>query len=627
MTKRGLLIGSATGGLAGVAHDVKVMARWLDGLGFELDIRQHADATREGILEGLKRITRSSHDGDVAVVYYSGHGGYSQVRSRERLVGDRIMPRAVQYLVPTDHDKRTAFRGIFRTELSLAMRDLAEKTSNISVVLDCCHATDAVRDDDDALVKAVIEPWGEGTEAHVAWLLAQGHDLDRLPEVRNPSVVLLSACEATSRAFEITRGTDGVRCGLFTDCLLRAASTVSDPSQVTWNDLMRRVVDYALRYDIYQRPQVSGPSSRYVFAERRQRRTGALPFQGALGRWSLSAGEAAGIMLGDRYQVIDPLAGDAHAVLAEVAVSEVNAYTAALDIAPGEAKKLPPGLLALPRPGGPTHQRCRIEGDGPLADELRGRVLEIAGLDVVGNDYPGTLAFVLDVIGDQATVRESTGRRLRWPWRDVLAMDPSSRRERVDVFIEDLRRLVRGTELLRVARDLDTKVIPRRLRHALTWGVVGADGSARQLPLHGADLTAGERVFLCIENETSWPLRVSVFDVGVGRAVALLNPNEPEGMDLGAGELEFLGGPELRRLTGLEVRWPEGTPPDEPAEETLVVFTSSEVLPLTSWETSDWCDLAEGRDLRAEPGAGPEASYAVESITFRLHPPKKDQHP
>ena len=622
VTKRGLLIGSATGGLAGVAHDVEAMAGWLEGLGFELDIRQDANATRDAMLDALERLTRDTRDGDVAVVYYSGHGGYSQLRSRKRVVGDRVAPRAVQYLVPTDHDKHKSFRGFFRVELSQAMQRLAEKTTNITVVLDCCHSTDAVRDEDDAVLKGVIEPWGEGIEAHLAWLQAQGIDLDRLPEVRNPSVVLLAACEVSRQAFEIIRRTDGVRCGLFTDSLLHVLRGVPDPSQVTWDDLMRRVVDRALRYRVYQRPQASGPSSRYVFTERRQRRTGTLTIQRVEGRWSLNGGEAAGVAPADRYRIVDPLAGTTATEVAEVEVSMVDGYTSTLTVGMEQAEKLVPGMLAVPHPGGPTHQRCRIEGSGALADELRGRVLEIAGLELVGRDHTGELAFVVDVDGHQATVHDGNGKRLRWPWRDVIALDPAPRRERVDAFIEDLRRLARGTELLRVARRLETKAVPRRLSHTLTWGVVEEHGAPRPLPSHGAELTAGDRVFVRIENTSPWPVRVSVFDVGVGRAVTLLNLNEPEGIDLGAGEYELLGAPELRPLAGLEVRWPRDTPPDRPGEESLVVFISSSTLPLSSWETSDWYEHAVTRDMGPEPASGTAPSYLVRHISFRLHPPK-----
>ncbi len=621
-SRRALLIGSATGGLTGVANDIEAMAGWLDGLGFALDIRQATDATRNGVIEGLERLTRDSREGDVALLYYSGHGGYAQIRRRERMAGERALPRAIQYLVPTDHDKHTAFRGIFRSELSLATQRLAEKTSNITVILDCCHSTDAVRGAGEAVVKGVIEPWGEGIESHVKWLQAQGHDLDRLPEVRNPSVVLLAACEAVRRAFEVTRDTDGVRCGLFTDCLLHVATALPDPSQVTWDDLMRRVVDRVLRYKAQQRPQVSGPSSRHVFSERRLQRTGALALQQAAGRWFLSAGEAAGLAVGDRFRVVDPLAGPMPARLADVEVVEVDGASARLAVASEDARAIAPGMLALPHPGGATHQRCRIEGPGRLADELRQRVSEIAGLELVAQGHPGPLAFVIAVEGDQATVYDDSGRRLRWPWKDIVALDPVPRRERLAAFVEDLRSLVRGAELLRVARDREALVVPRRLSHVLTFGVVESDGTTRPLPHHGAELETGTRVFLRIQNTSSWPVRVTVFDVGVGRAVTLLNPNEPEGIDLGTGEYELLGAPELRAITGLKMQWPGDTPPDALGEESLVIFISSGTLPLTSWTTADWGDRAKRRSLHRGSDSAIDPFYVARRVSLRLQPPK-----
>lgn len=617
-TKRGLLIGSATGGLSGVSHDIAAMARWLGSLGFLLDCREGVDATREGVFEGLERLIRDAKAGDAVVIYYSGHGGHSQVCATQRMVGERIAPRAVQYLVPTDHDKHEAFRGIFRAELSLAMQRLAEKTSNITMMLDCCHSTDMVRHGDDML-KGRVEPWGEGIEAHMAWLLEQGCDVERLPELRNSSVVLLSACEAARQAFEISRPSDGARCGLFTDCLLGVVGELSTLDGVSWDALMGRVVRRVRRCRAYQRPQVTGPSARALFSERRQRAIGALSVFLSSGRWCLEAGEAAGLKPGDRYQLVDPLAGDPR-VVAEAEVSEVAAGRAALTVEPVQARTIESGMIALPRPGGPAHLRCRVDGTGPLADELRGRLPRLAGVEVVDEKTPGPLAFTADVTGDRVQIRGNDGARLRRPWRDEPAMESSSRRARLDELLADVRRLSRGIELVALARDLRERIVPRRLSHALEWGVVDRDGRPRRLPLRGAELTVGDRIFLAIENMSPWAIHVSIFDVGVGRAVTLLNPNEPEGIDLGSGETEIIGAPEYRSLSGLELQWPQDTPRDGPREESLVIFVSRDPLPLTCWETSSWCDERYFRSAEVGLEAQGEHAYVVQEVSFRLIP-------
>lgn len=47
-----------------------------------------------------------------------------------------------QFIVPVDYDKSTDedFRGILDVELSHLLRDMTERTDNMTVILDCYHA-------------------------------------------------------------------------------------------------------------------------------------------------------------------------------------------------------------------------------------------------------------------------------------------------------------------------------------------------------------------------------------------------------------------------------------------------------------------------------------------------------
>ena len=434
MTRRGVLLGSATGGLTGVAHDLAVTGRWLDDLGFTLDVRQGADATRRGMLEGIERLIRDTTTGDAAVIYYSGHGGYSQIANDQRVLEDRIAPRSVQYLVPTDHDKHVAFRGIFRAELSLAMQRLADETSNITMILDCCHSPDMVRDDD-ALLKGRKEPWGEGLEDHITWMAEQGCDVERLPRVRNPSLVLLSACEMSRQAFEVSRASDGVRCSLFTDSLLEVMSRLAIPYVASWNELMRRVVERMSGHRVHQRPQVSGPSARIPFSERSRRHIAALTLCRAQGRWFLEGGEAAGVMPGDRYRVIDPLRNETGG-LADVEVSDVDSHRATVTFTSGPQPYMEAGMLALPHPGGPVHLLCRVDGETPLAARLRERLANVAGFGLIYAEDSRTPALMLEVNDDHVRIEDGEGKDLRRAWRG----------DRFDALIGDLRRISRAEQ-------------------------------------------------------------------------------------------------------------------------------------------------------------------------------------
>lgn len=618
---RALLLGSATGALRGVSNDVDAMTRWLVDQGLDLDIRQGPDATRAGMLEGLARLTRDTRPGEAAVVYYSGHGGFVAVPPRVRGFGGSIAPRAFQYLVPTDHDKQAAFRGIFRAELSVAMRALAERTSNITVILDCCHSTDMVRDDDLEL-KSVVEPWSEGLAAHVAWLAAQGYDLERLPALRNTSMVLVAACPATRKAYEHTRPSDGTRRGVLTDKLLEVAGHVLDPTRVSWESVLRRVVGRIEQTRVRQRPQVSGPAFRGLFSERTHPMLGSLALHAEGQRWCLGGGSAAGVMAGDRYRVVDPLREASPQV--ELVVVGVEGHVAVLSGASPADDEIEPGMVAVPRPGGPSHQRCAVVGEGGLADRLRARVVEIPGLAVVEPEDDASLAFALVVQGARVEVRDGgDGRSIRHPWEEPPELAPGLRDERLDGLVGELWGIARAAELLTLARGGAAVGLPASLAHRLEWGVVEG-GVPRPLPEHGAELFVGDRIYVSIENTGHRAIHVSLLDVGVGRSVVLLNPNEPEGIDLAAGDVEIFGVPELRSLVGLELTWPDDVPADGPRAESLVVFVSSGPLPVGGWQTRASLSRAGTRDAQPERRSARGPAYIVRHVSFSLHPRRSE---
>ena len=75
-TRRAVLVGSETYGLAGCNADVALMAEVLGRRGFsDVEVRTGKDASRAGILDGLERLVAAIAADDAVVVYYSGHGG------------------------------------------------------------------------------------------------------------------------------------------------------------------------------------------------------------------------------------------------------------------------------------------------------------------------------------------------------------------------------------------------------------------------------------------------------------------------------------------------------------------------------------------------------------------------
>ena len=130
MTRRALLVGSATGGLVGVDTDVALLQDELGRRGFDaVRVLAGTDATRAGILDGLRRLISETQGGDDVVVAYSGHGARVPFAHPDaRLAAGQ--GGYLHFVVPTDFAQSTTtdFRGVLAGELSqVPMRPLAAR--------------------------------------------------------------------------------------------------------------------------------------------------------------------------------------------------------------------------------------------------------------------------------------------------------------------------------------------------------------------------------------------------------------------------------------------------------------------------------------------------------------------
>src|SRR3954451_8056059 len=131
------------------------MTGLLERRGFEVRLCAGGDATRAGILAAYERLISDVRDGDAALVYYSGHGGFARpgkAAAAQRVDDLEITgpPPDLQFIVPVDYHEssETDFRGITAVELSVLLARLTERTHNATVVLDCCHSAHMSRDPD-----------------------------------------------------------------------------------------------------------------------------------------------------------------------------------------------------------------------------------------------------------------------------------------------------------------------------------------------------------------------------------------------------------------------------------------------------------------------------------------------
>ncbi|KAI9035713.1 uncharacterized protein KD926_002964 [Aspergillus affinis] len=143
-TQRALLIEAPFEGLNGTLYDAQSILRVLESKGFVAETCFGEDATRSGIFQAWERLIFETTEDDAVVLYYSGDGGLVQSPQGDKSVetDDDTRPWRYQFLVPVDYNQSTEddFRGILDVEISHVLRQLNERTRNVTVILDCCYS-------------------------------------------------------------------------------------------------------------------------------------------------------------------------------------------------------------------------------------------------------------------------------------------------------------------------------------------------------------------------------------------------------------------------------------------------------------------------------------------------------
>lgn len=560
MARRALVIGAETGGLSGVNNDTRTMSTALAEWGFEVEVRRDKDATQAGIREGLARLVADTRADDAVVIYYSGHGGVARVRS---LSGIELPER--RFIVPTDFDESSPgdFRGVTSIELSVWVARLTERTRNVTIIMDCCHAARMVRDSD-LKAKALPRPTYLDVAEHTGMLRALGLPVDTLHPIANPHALRLAACRPEQSAYEYT-ARDGLRTGIFTESLRRALDEAGQ-ARVSWATLMRRVQQRVLTLEPSQRPEAEGPWSRTLFDAEELVTRVALPVVVAdANRVTLPGAALLGVSPGDTFAITPPgtPAATGATTLARAKVTKVHGVTveAGIEFSRG-GTQLPHAAEAHPLVTSAVRDPVLVRGSGALAGIVRSRIDEVPTLRTVGEDHHGPVLAEVTV--------DDGGMALRDGGPAPLAT------ERADE--AGLGRIM--THLQRMARTAVLRRLAPRPGETLTdafeveWGRV-VDQRREPLPPAGARLHVGESVYVRLRNDSNRSLYFWVFDLGVAHRVALVSV-EHSGLLLRPGQEEIIGRRIDGPLIGNPLVWPDGLSADGPRPETLLVIVTTE---------------------------------------------------
>lgn len=541
--RRALVIGAQTYGLRGVEPDVAAMAAALGALGFEVDRRTGTEATRQGILDAYRRLIARTGAGDMALVYFSGHGGYVLPGPGETTrPGDNDR----QFIVPTDfHESAPGdFRGITAVELAVLLAELTTRTDNAAVILDCCHAAVMSRGDlGEARVRQI-----DAVKADLDDLRTRTPGADRLRPEGNPNAVRVVACGQREVAREIPRGDgSGTYNGVLTLALVQALGEVTG-RPVTWSRLIGRVRQL-MRVEIqHQSPSVEGPAERLLFETGTEDSVAWLfVTDTGDGRASLPGALLLGVGPGDEFAIRSA----AGVPLATLRISRADPAAASGPlIFDGVPEPLPVDARAYRTRA--AAERVVVRVPASLADAIGpGGFVRPAG--------PGEQAAieVVESADGSLTIRDRIG-PLHEPRRPG---PPTTARIRAD-----LHRIGRATALSGLRDeppgDFDPPV-------EISWGPV-RPGATRPFSVRAETVRTGTRVSFRIRNNAPDPVYVSLIDIGVSYAITVLSELDPRGIRVDAGQ-EYVYG-----RTGVELTWPEGVPTSTPRPETVLVLLTSE---------------------------------------------------
>lgn len=260
--KRALLVGidqyQRCRDLYGCVNDVvRMKAMLMNFYGFtENDILtlSNEEATRDNILESFKThlIEDAGKDGTI-LFYFSGHG--SQTRDISGDEYDLLDESLVAY-----DSRAIGGKDVLDDELNVLLKQVAQKTSNCTVILDACHSGDGTRGID--AVKRVRMRIGDSL-----WYAGQAvKPREKMIGIKDGSLeyTLMTSSSSSEVSYCYEPNNNGVHYGRYTYFLLEAIEHKM-PINGTHKDLHDLVYPEVITVAPRQSPTLEGTRTEYVF--------------------------------------------------------------------------------------------------------------------------------------------------------------------------------------------------------------------------------------------------------------------------------------------------------------------------------------------------------------------------
>ncbi len=330
--RRALLLTCSLGTLPGAEHSVDTVAEHLEARGFTCRILRDAETTRAGVEDALRLLAEQTGERDAVVVYYAGHGYARAIELPKGLIACAFV------LATADMRDSTAadFRGIVDIELRKWLEAVAERTTNIAVILDCCHAAGVVPGGGEQVSGAALQ-------AMHAALGKCVEDARKRGPRRGVGDIVYVVSSASPEIANEAKDRYGRPIYAFTDRLVRTLEQVAD-APVSWDEVVFAATAQMAAVDAIQRPGVGGRRRRRIFGFDDVATRSWLGAVTDARTIELRGGSAMTLAVGDRL-LVEPLILGAHVATMAV-VTEVEALRAVLARPPGPVPE-PPVVRAI----------------------------------------------------------------------------------------------------------------------------------------------------------------------------------------------------------------------------------------------------------------------------------------
>lgn len=515
-TKRALLIGinnykypDRVPSLAGALNDVEDMREVLIGK-FEFPpqnilVLKDSQATHAQIMNAIQTyLIAKTEPGDIVVFHYSGHG--SQMTD---LTG-KMINGLDETIVPYDsRDPEGKVFDISGAELHLSLVRLAEKTKNVTFVLDSCHSGTLVRG-------ARVRTIPPDTRRIPPAIMTAIRGLTSADDGASPKFAFVSAATSNENAFEYFA--EGKQHGSLTYFLARQLRAAG--AGTTYRDVMDSVISNVTANYPTQHPSLEGAEAdQHVFGDGTSLAATyipASPSQSDAKVATLNVGQVQGATVGSIYAIYPPGSkkfAPPDQPTAEVQLASVDDFASTATILPGGKVATASRAVEKAHRYGPSRLLVYLDevDKSPLLQSIRNQSANLSYIEVVDSPVRCNVQLRQDGQGVQTFAADSS------PLSPPLPLnDPSAAKKLMD----QLQMWAKWFKVLAIHSRQTTIDINFEIKGSQTRD------ASRRMGKPDMGVNEGETITATLTNNSEQDLYVAILDLSSDGSISVVYPTQ-----------------------------------------------------------------------------------------------------